>query len=403
MPFDTEPTADDKLTKWRTHAYKIWAVIGALILCAGVLYVCGIIHLAVSTVIIAALVVFLLHGIVNKFESIGIPRVIGTLLAFAIVIVVLGGAVALLVPAMVTQMSSLAAAVPSYVQQLQDFAAQGMGTTNSLRNGALGTYVNQALDTLQNNIIGYLTTWATAAAGGVIGGALGLGNGLLVLFIALLVAFWVLIDLPKMSHELRLLFREDQQHKIDVVTNSFGTAIYGWAKATIVCAVVNGLACGIAFAVCGVPYSSVLGTVNGIMYVIPYIGPAIAYVLTGLLALTVSPLECIIGVIISVVVHELVANLVSPRLMKSSVNVHPAIILVVILVGEALGGIFGMLAAIPVAAALQAIFVTFFEANTGKELYSPDGALFQKVKETPTVNDLKKVGDTLTNLHLPKK
>lgn len=402
MPSETEPI-QAKLDRWRVHAYKIWAIIGAIILCAGVLYVCGIVHHAVSTIIIAGLTVFLLHGIVNKFEQLHIPRIWGTLLAFIIVIGLVGGALALLIPVMVAQVSSLAAEVPNYVKQLQDVATQYLGTQSSLRSGELGTYVNEALTSLQQNVTGYLTTWVTAAAGGAIGLAVGLGNGLLVVFIALLVAFWVLIDLPKISSELRLLFRDDQQHTIDVVTNSFGSAIYGWTKATIICAVVNGLLCGVVFTVLDMPYSSVLGSVNGVLYVIPYIGPVIAYVVTGFLALTVSPLKCVIGVIVAVVVHELVANLISPRLMKSSVNVHPAIVLVVILVGEGLAGVFGMLAAIPVAAAVQAIFVTFFEANTGKKLYSADGALFQKNNTAATVDDLKKVGDTLTNLHLPKK
>jgi hypothetical protein len=57
--------------------------------------------------------------------------------------------------------------------------------------------------------------------------------------------------------------------------------------------------------------------------------------------------------------------------------VHPAITLVAILVGGALGGAVGMLLSIPIAAALQGIFVTFYEARTGKRLGTPDGALFR--------------------------
>ena len=117
----------------------------------------------------------------------------------------------------------------------------------------------------------------------------------------------------------------------------------------------------------------------------------LAYVLCGIVGLLVSPLMCLVTIAINLVVHNIVVNVISPRLMKTTVNVHPAVTLIAILIGEGLCGVLGMLLAVPVVAALQTIFVTYFETRTGKSLYTEDGALFQKVTEKPVPQPLQDV------------
>ena len=80
------------------------------------------------------------------------------------------------------------------------------------------------------------------------------------------------------------------------------------------------------------------------------------------------------------VINNVIGNIVSPKLMKSSVNVYPALILVAILIGSALGGIPGMLLSIPVIGALQGIFIAYYELITGKKIATEDGVLFQLPK-----------------------
>ena len=106
----------------------------------------------------------------------------------------------------------------------------------------------------------------------------------------------------------------------------------------------------------------------------------IACLVVVLVALLVSPLVAVVALVVNMVAQNVVANILSPKMMKSSVNVHPALVMVVILVGGALGGIVGMMFSIPIVAAIQGVFVTFYEENTGKQLATEEGALFQKPK-----------------------
>ena len=102
--------------------------------------------------------------------------------------------------------------------------------------------------------------------------------------------------------------------------------------------------------------------------------------IVAIIALFVSPLVCIISIVVNMVINNVIGNIISPKLMKSSVNVYPALILVAILVGSALGGIPGMLLSIPVIGALQGIFIAYYELITGKKIATEDGVLFQLPK-----------------------
>lgn len=363
---------DKKLLKWKTCAFKTWGIIGICMLAALVLYICGVLWMAVFTVILAALITFFLHGAVNRLEELGLPRWAGATVTFVILLAVLIGGIVAFIPALITQLSAFVSNLPNYMDRLQVFANGIYHKTSDLAQ--ISTLLSQASTALQSNI----STILQSLAGGLVGSMVSVGNAGIIFFMALLIAFWVLLDLPKISREIRNLVEDRYQDALTTISNAFGKAIYGWAQSTFLCAIITGALSGFAYWLCGIPYPAVLGFVCGLLYFIPYIGPAIGSAIVAVIALFVSPFICILSIIIGAIINNLVGSVLSPRLMKSSVNIHPAVILVVIMVGGGLGGVLGMLAAIPVTAAIQGIFITYYEAHTGKVIATEDGALFQK-------------------------
>ena len=366
---------DEQLRKWKIRAYQGIAVVCACAIIGLLLWLAGILWQAVATVIVTALVSFLLHGIVDWFEQHGLSRMLGTVIALIGTLAIIGGCIGALVPTLVSQTTNLANSAPEYATNAQEFIRQYMSNL-PVDRGMLSDAITSASDWVRTQAV----TLLQGMAGGVLGGIVGFGNGLLIFFIALICSFWILVDLPKMSREIMNLFDDETQEDIRIITNAFGVAVYGWAKATLLCAVISGVVNGVAYFIMGIPYSALLAVLCGILYFVPYIGPMVAAVLVVAVALIVSPVIALVALIINVVVNNVVANIVSPKLMKSSVNVHPAIIMIVILIGGALAGIVGMLFSIPIAAAVQGVFITFFEERTGKTLATEDGALFLKPK-----------------------
>ena len=368
----------DTQATWRGRAYKVWTLIGVCILIAIVVRVCGIIWQAVAVVIVTALLVFLLHGVVNQLEARHVPRWAATTLCFVALIAIIAGCIVALIPAVVSQLASLANHLPGYVSQLQDFLA----ANDQIPWLDAGDVIDDALASFTSWFSERAGQIVSSLAGGVIGSIIGIGNVLLIAFISLVCAFWILLDLPKLSHEVRALFPERLQDDIDVFADAFGNAVYGWAKSTLVCAVITGVASYVIYLALGIPYAAMLGLVCGVLYFIPYLGPIVSCIAVGIIALFVSPIACVVSVVLTIVLHNVIANIISPRLMKSSMSVHPVLILIAILVGSALGGVAGMLLSIPVIGALQGVFVTYFEAHTGKTIATEDGVLFHKKART---------------------
>ena len=390
---------EEKTGFWRLHGFRVWTVIGFGVILLALLRVADVIQLGLITIAVTAVIVFTAHGVVNFFEERGIPRLPGTLLTFLIGLIVIAGFFALIIPAMVDQTASLITNLPGYGNQIANWARGYVSGDNAI---ITMDQVNDIIDQAQTWLITNAGSLLSNLSTGIVDVGAGIGNAALIMLISVIASLWLLIDLPKISVEFRSLFNESQQETLDIVTGSFGTAFYGWAKTTFVCAAINGVLCGIAFFIVGIPYSSLLGLACGVLYIVPYIGPMIAYVLCGVVGLTSSILACVLTVVINLVIHEAIVNILSPKLMKSSVNVHPALTLIGIIIGECVAGVMGMLLAVPIIAAAQTIFVTYFEASTGKSLYTADGALFQKTAEKPqearVAHAVHNAADTLSHL-----
>ncbi len=388
-------TQQEKMDFWKLRGLRIWTIIGAGIILLAVLKLFNLVSLGVATIALTAFIVFTCHGVVNFFEEHHIPRLPGTLLTFLIGLCVVVLLVLLVVPALVVQTTDLIAALPNHAQAAIDWAREYAKSESSLFSFAQAYSV---IDRVQDWLSSHADSLVNMLTGGIMGFGTAVGTGAFVIFISLIASLWLLADLPKISKEFRNLFNESQQATLDLIANSFGTAIYGWAKSTFVCAAINGVVVGVLFLIVGIPYPSILGIMVGILYIIPYIGPLVTYVVCTVVALTAGVVPGILSLVINLLVHESIVNILSPKLMKSTVNVHPAITLIAIIIGEGIAGVWGMLLAVPIVAALQAIFVTVFEARTGKQLYTEDGALFQKVVEKPVADQLHNAADTISNL-----
>ena len=120
-----------------------------------------------------------------------------------------------------------------------------------------------------------------------------------------------------------------------------------------------------------------MGITVGIFHFVPVIGPWVAAFFSAGLALFVSPWLALESLAVSFVAQNVTDNVVSPLVMQSAVKVHPILSLVGLIVGDALGGVLGMALAIPLTAALRAIFVYYFESHTGRQIVSEEGALFK--------------------------
>ena len=117
-------------------------------------------------------------------------------------------------------------------------------------------------------------------------------------------------------------------------------------------AVILGALCTIGMLIFRFPYATMVGTLIGATALLPVVGAYLGAAVGAFMIFTVAPLEAIGFLVFIVVLQQLEGNLIYPRVVGSSVGLPGIWVLAAVTVGGGLGGIIGMLLAVPVTATL---------------------------------------------------
>lgn len=374
----------DKTDKARRRFLNVWTIVGAIALTWVVVQLLNILSVPVAIVIWTTIIVFVLRGTVNKLEEIGINRTVGTAIGYVIMFAVLALVAFLLFSpgvGMNTQFANLIENVPVYVQGISDWANDMYARyAYMLEDESVRAFVAD----VQASAMEWAGDFAKNSASGAIAFGTGLANAFIAIGFALVVAFWILMQLPQLGRECRRLVGDAHAEDLEMLHITFTRVMGGYIKGTLLQCAIIGVACGILFAVLGIPNSMALGGITGILNIIPIIGPWLGGGLAAIVGIFVSPLVAVIAILGTIVIQQFVYTFISPKIMSDSVDIHPALTLIALMAGSALGGamgglpgsLVGMLASIPAVAVAKSVFVYYFEKRTGRRLVSKDGVFF---------------------------
>ena len=374
----------DKTDKARRRFLNVWTIVGAIALTWVVVQLLNILSVPVAIVIWTTIIVFVLRGTVNKLEEIGINRTVGTAIGYVIMFAVLALVAFLLFSpgvGMNTQFANLIENVPVYVQGISDWANDIYARyAYMLEDESVRAFVTD----VQASAMDWAGDFAKNSASGAIAFGTGLANAFMAIGFALVVAFWILMQLPQLGRECKRLVGDAHAEDLEMLHITFTRVMGGYIKGTLLQCAIIGVACGVLFAVLGIPNSMALGGITGILNIIPIIGPWLGGGLAAIVGIFVSPLVAVIAILGTIVIQQFVYTFISPKIMSDSVDIHPALTLIALMAGSALGGamgglsgsLVGMLASIPAVAVAKSVFVYYFEKRTGRRLVSKDGVFF---------------------------
>lgn len=178
------------------------------------------------------------------------------------------------------------------------------------------------------------------------------------LLFGVIFAIYFLLDGTRISsywkRAVRLLAGDRAIELIDILAVDADRVFSGYIRGQFIDAVIVGVLSSIAFLIAGIPNALVVGVLAGFGNLIPYIGPVLGFLTLVLVCVpTAAWTKLITGAIILIVIMMIDSNLINPRLLSSSVKVHPLLVVAALIGGGALGGLIGMIVAVPVAALLK--------------------------------------------------
>jgi predicted PurR-regulated permease PerM len=345
-----------------------------LILVAVAFWGFGKIASALVPFVIAFILVFLLNWPVRALAARGMSRGMATILCLLVGILAFGAVVTLLAPPVARQIVAFARAAPAAFSQIEEAATGVQARFSSLvvptwTRGAIQAGTEQASRTAVS--VGNNTAAVLVNAGS------GVATGFFDVFLALIIAFWALKDLPKMREEVLIIAGPKFEDDAELLLRTVNRVVGGYLKGQTVASLITGTLATIGLAIFHVPYALVLGILTAILNYIPYIGPFTAGFIAGLIGLFVSPLTGLAAVVVIIVAQNFTDTVITPRVMSDQVDLHPILVILSLLIGASLFGIAGMLFAIPVAATIKGLFVYYYEERTQRSIASEHGALFR--------------------------
>ena len=314
-------------------ALLVYVLARSLVLARGVLLL----------VVTAAVLAVGLDLGVQWLEGRGLRRgfaVTAVLLGLTVAVVAIG---AILIPVAVSQLTHLVERSPELVR---DVRRNNTGLLGQLDHRF---HIADTLSRKQPDLANLVTPGAVL---GVVRTALGVVVATLSM---LALTIYLVIEMPAVKHALYRLYPRSRRPRAILLTDEILRRTGGFILGNLLTSAVAGIGTSAWALALGIPFALALGLFVALADLVPVIGSTLAGLVVVLVALTVS-LPVAVATFVFFVVYRLFEDYVlSPRVMRRTVDVSPITTIVALLVGGALLGIVGALLAIPVAAAIQLI------------------------------------------------
>lgn len=343
-----------------------WSLIGVLVLAWVVFrYVLYPIRIVYPPLVVALIVIYLLGPIVDELHRRGLRRGIATLLVYLVVMSAIAAVLTVLVDVIAKQVSQFVSHIPGLLTRAQS------GIASAARR--LGAEVDTAALVRQferNGSVFNFFNRLTSFTSGVVRVAF-------VLVLGPLIAFYLLVDLPRLQRGVVAFVPAARREEVGRIAHDVNATLGGFFRGQLLVALAMGLASMFLFWLVGLPYFALLGAVTGLLALVPLIGTVIAAVPALFVALTAPdrtagvlhvrggwPLALATAIAL-VLVQQMDTRVLSPRVLsRTASQMNPVTILLSLLVGGTLLGLWGMLLAVPVVAAVKVVFLDLWDVRS---------------------------------------
>ena len=335
---------EEPLLRWGAGA---WALVGVLAAGYLVLRVLSVVGVLAGPLLVALVVVYLLNPVVAALQRRGMPRPAGTALTAVTGLALLGAAAVALVPALVEQACAALTALPTDLEALEagiDSLAARLGMPVDVDLDGVGVQRWLAGGENRRLLFGSLSALGSVAAGAA--------QALVVTVSGVILALFVLADLPRLGRGALALVPPRRRDEVAEVAGQVGRTVGGFLRGQLVVAGFVGVASALALWLIGLPLWLLVGVVAGVTNLVPFVGPFVGGALAVLVALLDGNVgQAVWAAVALLVVQQVESYAVAPLVMGKVVRLHPAAVLLAVL----LAGILGLLVAVPLAASARVV------------------------------------------------
>jgi predicted PurR-regulated permease PerM len=295
-------------------------------------------------------IAYFLDPVADRLERIGLSRAMATLVILVSFVLIFALALTILIPIIVNQFTDFVQQVPGYVQQFQHFITD---TQNSIvpqwirsQAGALKDNLSTIMSDGLSFVAGlFAQLWSSGKA---------LVNIVSLMVVTPVVAFYMLLDWDRMVAKVDAWIPREHVATVRQIAREIDQAIAGFIRGQGSLCIILGIYYGVGLSLVGLNFGLLIGLFAGFISFIPYVGSLVGLFLAASVALVQFWPDypwIILVLAVFFTGQFLEGNILQPKLVGSSVGLHPVWLMFALFAFSVLLGFVGLLIAVPAAAA----------------------------------------------------
>ena len=255
----------------------------------------------------------------------------------------------------VISLSSFDTIINGFIDTLNELARNIESVLHRLNisSDQINSFINQAGDSLSESI--------EKIASNLIVGIKNLPSFFSMLLFAIIFGIYFMVDgegLKKYwGHVFRTIAGKKGRKYLEEFASEADRVFSGYIRGQLMDALFMSVAVSITLSVIGVKYSIIIGVLTGIGNLIPYVGPFVAYGSTAVVCLLNWNMKrFVVAMAVLFILQTIDGNVVNPKLLGNSIRIHPVLVIVSLLIGGKIGGLLGMIIAVPCGGLLKVYF-----------------------------------------------
>lgn len=324
-----------------------------------------------SSVIIAIIFAYIIDPIVNYLERKGVKRQFGVIIVYISVILIFGILIVSVIPKTINEVSNLLASLPAMVDTLikdvNNFLTEVFAKFNiELPENFINVYkesnpkVNGNVETPQivsdilnsmkkaiNELIVKMQGSLMGSLSNIVSKLYGFLTSAFRLVLIIIFSFYFSVDKERFILKVKKAMPNKYREDISYLTSNIDTALQQFIRGRMLLAIFVGVLTMLYLLVLRVDFAIIIGLITCVADIIPYIGPFLGCAPAVLFAFMDSPMKALWVLILFVIVQWIENNILAPKLIGDSTGLNPLVILISIIIGGGIFGVWGMVISVP--------------------------------------------------------
>lgn len=304
--------------------------------------------------VISSIIAYALNPIINFLEKKGINRLLGVLIVYLSIIAVFFIVSFLIIPKSSAEIKRLVTNMPTYFEQVSKMV-DNLYTKYYSTLGGLPPMFKGIEQVVMDNIVNIEDAIVNTLKV-FIGGIIHTLSKFVSIVLTPILTLYFLVDKDFFKKKLKEAIPKKYRADVMYLANKIDYSLSRFVRGRLLMSLYVGVFTTVVLMIMGIEFAFVIGFVTGIADIIPYIGPLLGFIPAVFFAYLSSPIKVLWVSVLFVLIQWGENNILAPKIIGENLGMHPLVILLSIIIGGGVFGVFGMILSVPTVAVFRILF-----------------------------------------------